>query len=321
MRPNSYYCQLGQNDIIRIKKVCRGSYPLTRPKSKKNKTAFHYVLVSLYTILITLFLFFLVQGLEYYLTPISQRPHHPEFRVLKPAGQLGLRFGIVGTVMMTCLLMYSLRKRTGLFGNLFRLKYWLAIHIWCGVGGPLFILLHTSFKLNGLVAVSFWSMMGVALSGLFGRYLYIQIPQNIRGEQLNEASLKKQDAQLRSDLQAKFKITSHQVDQLTSWFREDGEDPQPALPAMVWTDLKNLFGAGAKKRKFARKFKIPKTEVEALWETVSQRALLQRRIARLQKIHKLFHYWHVIHRPFAVIMYVIMLIHIAVALLFAISWR
>ena len=37
-----------------------------------------------------------------------------------------------------------------------------------GICGPLFIILHSSFKVGGLVALSFWSMIAVAVSGIAG---------------------------------------------------------------------------------------------------------------------------------------------------------
>jgi hypothetical protein len=37
-------------------------------------------------------------------------------------------------------------------------------------------------------------------------------------------------------------------------------------------------------------------------------------------IHQLFHYWHVIHKPFAIIMYIIMFVHILVAVYVGYTW-
>ena len=48
---------------------------------------------------------------------------------------------------------------------------------------------HTTFKFGGIVAISFWSMTAVVLSGIIGRYIYNQIPKNIAGNELNSKSL------------------------------------------------------------------------------------------------------------------------------------
>ena len=47
---------------------------------------------------------------------------------------------------------------------------------------------------------------------------------------------------------------------------------------------------------------------------------LNNRIERLQTMQKLFKYWHVAHLPFALIMLIIMVIHVAVTLAFGYKW-
>ncbi len=51
--------------------------------------------------------------------------------------------------------------------------------------GPILVLFHTAFKFGGIVAVSFWSMVAVFLSGVIGRFIYLQIPRSIEGRELN----------------------------------------------------------------------------------------------------------------------------------------
>jgi hypothetical protein len=40
----------------------------------------------------------------------------------------------------------------------------------------------------------------------------------------------------------------------------------------------------------------------------------------LENIHKLFYYWHVFHKPFAIIMYLIMIVHIAISVWLGYTW-
>jgi hypothetical protein len=47
---------------------------------------------------------------------------------------------------------------------------------------------------------------------------------------------------------------------------------------------------------------------------------MNNRIERLQTMRKLFKYWHVAHLPFAIIMLIIMVIHVAVTLAFGYRW-
>ena len=46
---------------------------------------------------------------------------------------------------------------------------------------------------------------------------------------------------------------------------------------------------------------------------VAQKRLIRRRIALWDATHRLFHHWHVIHKPFAVVMYLFVVLHVVVA--------
>ena len=61
--------------------------------------------------------------------------------------------------------------------------------------------------------------------------------------------------------------------------------------------------------------RLPEFERVAL-----QKALLHRRILLWDRLHELFHYWHVFHKPFAVVMYLFMIVHIAVAVMTGYGW-
>jgi hypothetical protein len=47
---------------------------------------------------------------------------------------------------------------------------------------------------------------------------------------------------------------------------------------------------------------------------VRQKVQVRRRILLWDCVHELFHYWHVFYKPFALVMYVFMIVHVAVAL-------
>jgi hypothetical protein len=53
---------------------------------------------------------------------------------------------------------------------------------------------------------------------------------------------------------------------------------------------------------------------------VQQKALVRRRILLWDRAHELFHYWHVMHKPFALVMYLFMVVHVAVAVMTGYAW-
>jgi hypothetical protein len=277
-----------------------------------------------YAVGLALIVVLFIDGFSFYTTPYVERPHHPDYRALRPAGTRGLLCGIVGTAMMLLMLVYSLRKRTRLLGRTASLRPFLDFHIFLGVVGPLFIVLHTSFKVQGLVAVSFWSMVAVALSGFFGRYLYLQIPRNIQGKELTLHEIERLSAETKKSLQERFDLDDPTMARLeriaTSLGGRYRAGPWPAVLRLLGDDLSRF----QVKRRYAREVRkavqLPQFRIREFVDASFERALLERRIASLERVQRLFHYWHVIHKPFAIIMYVIVGIHVGVALWTGYGW-
>ena len=281
-------------------------------------------LAALYTVSLALVCWFIIDGYSYYSTPYSERPHHPEYRQLRPAGTTGLLFGYAGSIMMVLMLVYSLRKRTRLVGRNVSLQSMLLFHIYLGIMGPLLIVLHTSFKVQGLVAVSFWSMVAVALSGFFGRYLYLQIPRNIQGSELTLQELERMNTELTEQLRGRFQFdeaTLAKLDRITGKFaKENSGGPLRAVLMLLLGDMFRFLIRRRFIREIMRAVPMPRRELREFTSQAFARALLQRRVALLEKIQQIFHYWHVIHKPFAIIMYLIMLVHIGVAVWTGYGW-
>lgn len=98
---------------------------------------------------------------------------------------VGYWLGATGGVMMLLLFTYPLRKHFRFANGWGHIKWWFLLHMLLGVGGPLLILLHSTFRVGSLnAAVALYSMLIVALSGVVGRFIYSR-PQGLawrRGE-------------------------------------------------------------------------------------------------------------------------------------------
>ena len=281
--------------------------PETRPF-----TPFRVVLLLLYATGLATLAWFLGMGASYYLTPVAERARHPLYWTFKPGGSLGLRFGMAGLAMMTVMHLYSVRKRLRPLRRLGALRKWLDLHILMGILGPLFVVLHSSFKVGGIVSISFWSMVAVALSGVFGRYLYLQIPRTRAGEEISLAEVQAADRQLAQRLRDEFGADDAFLERLD---RAAAPDPSAGLGRLLLALLAEDIGL-RRGRLVAVARSLPGLPPELARElagVVRQKAVLQRRIRLWNALHRLFHHWHVVHRPFAVVMYLFVLVHIAVA--------
>ena len=142
-------------------------------------------------IIVTTF-YLIYTGYSYYNTPLEERFYHPRHNWFKPSGLYGQGLGVLGTIMITFgVTIYIARKRYNFLSKYIRLKYLLEFHIFLCTLGPILILFHTAFKFGGIVSIAFWSMVAVVLSGVIGRFIYIQIPRTIEGRALSLKEVKK----------------------------------------------------------------------------------------------------------------------------------
>ena len=104
----------------------------------------------------------------------------------------GHSIGIIGFVLMIMTeTLYSLRKRSrrATWG---RMSSWLDFHIFTGIVGPYLVLLHTSWKFNGLAGIVTLFTLIIVASGFVGRYIYTTIPRTVDGAELEINQLEKQ---------------------------------------------------------------------------------------------------------------------------------
>lgn len=232
-------------------------------------------------------------GYSYYRLPIEERFFHPGYNLLKPSGLIGHGLGIVGTLLIVIgLFGYMARKHLKMFSRLGVLKYWLELHIFLCTLGTIFVLFHTTFKFGGLVAVGFWSLALVWVSGVVGRFIYLQIPHSIQGRELSLSEIQE--------------IKSAFDDELLEKYRID------------FSEIKTSRFSQIKLKLISRH--ISKTDFRKVNRLIKSQRKLVRRIERLDQMKNLFKYWHFIHLPFALIMLIIMVIHVGISLFFGYKW-
>jgi hypothetical protein len=301
-----------------------GAYPLQSDVSIAKKTnGYKIFLTVLYAAALIAFLILLYDGAAFYLTPFKDRPHSEAYRALRPAGIAGHGYGVVGSALMIFMLSYSLRKRARFFRDWGMLSRWLDIHIYFGIIGPLLIILHTAFKVQGLVAVSFWSMVAVAGSGIFGRYLYLQIPRNIQGDEIGIRDLEESNRGYSEQLRKEYNLseeTIQRLEQRESVAIPEGTGTIKVLATILVKDTFRPLNFLRRRRDFADLKHIPKADRKKILRIADRKSLLTRRVMLLNQMQRLFHYWHVVHKPFAIIMYVIMVVHIVVSVWTGYKW-
>lgn len=257
-------------------------------------------------------------GYTYYAIPLEERFYHPQHDWFKPSGAFGHGLGIVGTLMILFGVgIYIARKRYNFLSKLIRVKYLLEFHIFLCTLGPILVLFHTAFKFGGIVSVAFWSMVAVVLSGVIGRFVYIQIPRTIEGRELTLNEVKGMKMKLSAAIRSSMNMDEGVKNQIMAFALAQDESSESSSFVAQYLENKRAVGTinkSMKEKKVHHKQRV--SVIRLLREEIS----LSYKIKRLQTMQRLFRYWHVAHLPFALIMLVILIIHVAVTLSFGYKW-
>jgi hypothetical protein len=260
-------------------------------------------------------------GYSYYTLNIEQRFFHPEHQALKSSGIIGHGLGIIGSILILIgVSTYMLRKRISRLSRIGILKHWLEFHIFLCSLGPILVLYHTAFKFGGLVAVSFWSMVAVAASGVIGRYIYLQIPRSIEGRELNLNEINQIKDELNTRIRTIYQIEEGILEQLlTAVTKRPGRSGKSILKRSI--EKFNFERRTIREVKSILKtHQIKGVTFQEVMGLIKDEISLNRKIDRLISMQNLFRYWHVAHMPFALLMLIIMLIHVVVTVTFGARW-
>jgi len=279
-------------------------------KGKKTEVGHHIRVALAAAASILLLASIAIYGANYYLLPLDQRPYSDKYQLLKPSGTIGLNLGVFGTVLFFIIFLYALRKVIPWLGRFGTAKHWMDFHVIAGVTAPFIIAFHASFKFQGIAGFAFWIMVSVALSGVIGRYLYAQIPRSLSAAELSLNDLQLSERELAEALFGQSLYTVEQLNRVldvptAEHIRQIG--PLLAIGEMIALDVRLPFQVaglrratssfGAKLRSAGGLFSSGNSEVEEVVRIVRQKASLSKRVVFLDQSQKVFHLWHVIHRP------------------------
>ena len=222
---------------------------------------------------------------------------------------LGHSLGIIGFVLMLMTeILYSIRKRYSL-ARWGKLQHWLSFHIYTGLVGPYLVLLHTSWKFNGIAGILMLMTVIIVASGFVGRYFYTAIPRSADGMVMESDHLQKLITQNQHQLERWRKSNPQLVQQVDDLFahlsdKGKGIGGQSAIRNR-WRKLE--LEAQSESRQFVRNLRL-------LWE---RQVVLSRQLESMAGARRLLAIWHAVHIPLGVAMFTVAFIHIGAALYYA----
>ncbi len=298
--------------------------------------ALHLTLLSLAACAaLGLLLYLALHGYSYYSLGREDRPLSPLHAQLRSSGVVGLRLGFLSVGLFGLLFLYPLRKRWKWLSRIGSTRRWLNFHVLLGITTPLVVTFHTSFRMHGLAGLAYWTMVAVALSGFVGRYVYAKIPRTRGAAELSMQELQEEAETLTAKLREQ------------PFFREEDLAPLLCVPsahqirrmsplAGLWLMLRldlarPLLVSRLRRRALGGTQRIATlggllashdSGLESVVSTLRRQSRLRLSIAFLERTERLFHLWHVIHRPFSISFVFLIAVHIAVAMSMGVwSWR
>jgi hypothetical protein len=301
---------------------------MSKPAVKRQKDIAHRIRVAIAAACAFLLVAAIgIYGASYYILPLQERPYSDKYDLLKPGGTIGLKLGILGTALFFIIFLYALRKVIPWLGRFGTARHWMDFHVIAGVTAPIVIAFHASFKFRGIAGVAFWIMLAVALSGVIGRYLYAQIPRSLNAAELSLSELRLSEQELSDALLGQSFFSADQLRRALHVPTAEHIEHIGALRAvgeMIALDvglpfrvagLRRSSGSfGATVKSLGGLISSGNPEVEVVVRLVRQKSSFSKRVVFLGQTQKVFHLWHVIHRPFSYAFAVLAIVHIVVVL-------
>jgi hypothetical protein len=226
--------------------------------------------------------------------------------------------GWIGSACFIIMMLYSIRKRFKFMTDKGPIRVWLDIHMFLGIVGTVLVTVHSTYKFGGIVSLSYWSAVLVAVSGFLGRYLYVHIPRSVSGNELQMDELNEMMEQINAQInkyESGPQITSH-FDGISTNPPDEDAGAFSSLLAMAREDFQNMLALRRVRAELKADEGMPGHVKARLYWLIKEKRRLTRSLRFLDMSHKLLHHWHVFHKPFAVIMFIIMFLHVGVYYLF-----
>jgi len=234
-------------------------------------------------------------------------------RPYEAGSPLGYNLGLAGGLMMLTLLLYPLRKRFRPLAQLGRMETWFRYHMLLGIGGPVLVLFHSTFRIGSMNArIALYAMILVASSGIVGRFLYRHLHQGLYGRKISLADV---EAELKVSSENMFSVFSLRTDieSRLDAFRTQAFAPLAGILPRVWRFLSLRWHGRQLEREIRRDVRKalarqgreqgrPRSELILHYRLAKEQigayigAIV--RAAQLEGWERLFSLWHVVHIPF-----------------------
>jgi len=226
-------------------------------------------------------------------------------RYYVPEEGAGYYLGIAGGIMMLIALCYGLFKHNKHLRAMGKSSFWLRIHIFFGIVGPCFVLMHSGFQigsLNGGIALI--TMLLVYISGVFGRYLYSKVHIGLGGKKASAAKL-------HQALVASYPdgVQSQTLNQFSSRLMHGPNGFLISLLRVTTYSWRQFFLRQKLNKEFQQIIQDKHQRTQIMSDLTAYLGLL-RKVAFFQFYEKVFLFWRHAHVPLLYLMLMSGIVHV-----------
>ena len=245
--------------------------------------------------------------------------------LVNPEDGLGYWLGIIGGSLMLLLLLYPSGKKSSLLRRLGLVKHWFRVHMIIGLVGPLLILYHCNFSVDAMNSkVALYSMLGVTLSGIIGRYFYARIHRGLYGKRAGIEELRSEISSSLDNSRGLAAILPKFINELHSISEELlGDEFTRSISmkrSLGWSVKYYVVRARLHfmiRRELASRAVASETVQanlaglrKAANSYAAQQVGLMRQVAQLSFYERIFSLWHIFHMPLFILLVVSALVHV-----------
>lgn len=267
-----------------------------------------------------------IVGAPYYTASLSERVRDPLHPWLRPSGYIGQSAGILSVVIFIFLWLYPLRKKWKALAFTGSIGRWLDVHVTTALALPLLLVIHAAWRSDGVIGLGFIAMLVVCASGVVGRYLYTRIPRAKSGVELTREEVATQRRELVDRLAATTGLAPDAIDRTLDVSPQGAE--QDGVGRIMLGLLTNDLMRWRRTRELRRRWKrlgpssrpLSRRALKEAVSLASREISLAQQSRMLGATQKVFRYWHVAHRPFAITALIAVAIHVVVVIAVGATW-
>jgi hypothetical protein len=163
-------------------------------------------------------------------------------------------------------------------------------------------------------------MVAVFLSGIVGRFIYIQIPRSIEGRELSLNEVRDMKTNMGDIINLSSGLNEESYNVIVDSTKKRIGEVQGNFISGFFKNRRENKKSMKKVKSVLKKNSLTKNQYKQALEMIRNEISLNKKIDRLVVMQNMFKHWHVAHLPFALVMLVIMIIHVVVTVVLGYRW-